>query len=71
MDQQRLHAAEQRVSPAGGNNSLWQQESKGAQEGLSEAQIQALAASSTREASVASDADMIDKEQMGGEKPVS
>ena len=41
-----------------------------AQEGLSEAQIPALAASSTREASVASDADKIDKEQMGGEKPV-
>ena len=29
-----------------------------------------LAASSTREASVAGDADMVDKEQMGGGKPV-
>ena len=42
-----------------------------AQEGLSEAMTQALAASNTRGASVASDADMVDKEHTGGKKPVS
>ena len=43
----------------------WQQESKRLR-----AERQALAASA-REASVASDADMVDNEQLGGEKPVS
>ena len=44
----------------------WQQESKRLR-----AEREALAASSAREASVASDADMVDNEQLGGEKPVS
>ena len=35
------------------------------------AERQALATSSAREASVASDADMVHNEQLGGEKPVS
>ena len=42
-----------------------------AQEGLSEAMTQVLAASNTTGASVASDADMVDKEHTGGENPVS
>ena len=58
VGQQRLHAAEQRVSPA-------------AQEGPDEAMRRAQAACSAREASVVGDADMVDKQHMGGEKPVS
>ena len=42
-----------------------------AQEALGEARRQALAVSMAREASVASNADMVDEGQMGGEKPVA
>ena len=70
VGQQRLHAAEQRVSAAGEQPSVARRV-EAAEEGPDEAQIQALAASSAREASVATDPDMVDKEQMGGEKPVS
>ena len=58
VGQQRLHAAEQRVSPA-------------AQEGPDEAMRRAQAACSAREASVVGDADMVDKQHIGGVKPVS
>ena len=69
VGQQRLHAAEQRVSATGEQPSVARRV-EAAEEGP-DAQIQALAASSAREASVASDPDMVDKEQMGGEKSVS
>ena len=42
----------------------------GAQEGPDETMRQALAASSAKEASAASDADVVEKNLMGGEKPV-
>ena len=41
-----------------------------AQEGPDEAMRQALAACSAKEASAVSDADVVEKNQMGGEKPV-
>ena len=41
-----------------------------AQEGPDEAMRQVLAASSTRKASAASDVDVVEKNQMGGVKPV-
>ena len=50
------------------NDRLAQQELQAAHEGPDEAMRQALAACS--EASVASDADVVEKNQMGGEKPV-
>ena len=61
VGQQRFHAAEQRVSPAGEQPSVATR-AEVAQEGADEAERQALAASSVREASVASDADMVDKD---------
>ena len=70
VGQQRLHAAEQRVSSAGEQPSVATRV-EAAQEGPDEAERQALAASSVREASVVSDADMVDKEQVGVKKPVS
>ena len=70
VGQQRLHAAEQRVRPAREEPPVATRV-EAAQEGRSEAKRSVLAASiSTREASVASDADVVDEEQMGGEKPV-
>ena len=77
VDQQRLHATEQRISSAGEQPSLVTRV-VAAQEGPEEAMRQALAASSakeayavsTRKASAASDADMVEKNHMGGEKPV-
>ena len=70
VGQQRLPAAEQRVSPTGWQPSVATRV-EAAQEGLTEAMRQVLAASITSEASVACDADMVEKDQMGGEKPVS
>ena len=67
VGQQRLHATEQRVSSAGGQPSVATRVAT-AQEGPDEAMRQALAASSAKEASAASDADVVEKNQMGGEK---
>ena len=61
---------EQRVSPAGEQPSVATRV-EAAQEGLGEARRHTLAASSAREASVVCDADMVDKKQMGQDKPVS
>ena len=67
--QQRLHT-EQRVSPAGEQPSVVTRV-EAAKEGPDEAVTQALAASSVREVSVATDADMVDNKQMGEGKPMS
>ena len=60
LGQQRLHATEQRVPSAGEQPSVVTRVAA-AQEGPDEAMRQALAAS---------DADVVKKDQMGGEKPV-
>ena len=70
VGQQRLHAVVQRVSTARGQQPVAARV-EAPQEGLSEAMRHVLVASSTRESSVGSDADVVDKDQMGGEKPVS
>ena len=70
VGQQRLHATEQRVSTAGERPSVATRVAA-AQEGPDDAMRQALAASSTIKASAVSDADVVEKNQMGGEKPVS
>ena len=67
VGQQSLHATEQRVSSARGQPSVATRVAA-AQEGPDEALRQALAASSAKEASAASDADVVEKNQMGGEK---
>ena len=69
VGQQRLHAREQRVSSAGGQPSVATRVAV-TQEGPDEAMRQALAASSAKEAFAASNADVVKKNQMGGEKPV-
>ena len=87
VGQQRLYTTEQRVSSAGERPSLATRVAA-AQEGPDEAMKQALAASSAKEASAASnakgvldasstmvasaasDADMVEKNQMGEEKSV-
>ena len=69
VGQQRLHATEQRVSSAGEQPSVATRVAA-AQEGPDETMRQALAASSAKEASAASDADVVEKNQMGGEKLV-
>ena len=67
---QRLRVAEQRVSPVGERPFVATRIEAAAQEGLCEARRQTLATGSSMEASVASDADMVDVDQMGGVKPV-
>ena len=62
VGQQRLHATEQRVSSAGEQPSVAARV-EAAQEGPDEAMKQVLAASSAKEASAASDADMVGKNQ--------
>ena len=69
VGQQRLHATEQRVSSAGEQPSMATRVAA-AQEGPDEAMRRVLAASSTIEASAARDVDVVEKNQMGGEKPV-
>ena len=78
VGQQRLYATEQRVSSAGERPSVATRVAA-AQEGPDEAMGQALpacsakevvAASSTIKASAASDVDVVEKNQMGGEKTV-
>ena len=66
---QRLHATEQRVSSAEEQPSVATRIAA-AQEGPDETMRQALAASSAKEASAAGDADVVEKNQLGGEKPV-
>ena len=68
VGQQRLRAAKQRVSTARGQQSL---ATRVEAEGLSKKMRQVLAASSTREVSVASDAVVVEKDQKGEEKRVS
>ena len=70
VGQQRLRAVEQRVSKAREQHS-WATRVKAAQDGLSKAMRQVLAASSTSEVSRASDAGVVEEDQMGGDKPVS
>ena len=65
VGQQRLPATEQRVSSAGEQPSGATRDAA-AQEGPDETMRQALAASSAKEASAASDADVVEKNQMGG-----
>ena len=66
---QRLYATEQRVSSAG-EQPYVAARVEAAWEGPDEAMKQASAASSAKEASAASDVDVVEKNQMGGEKPV-
>ena len=70
VGQQRLLATEQRVLSAGGQPSVVTRV-VAAQEGPEETMRQALAASSAKEASAASDADVVEKNQMGGETSVA
>ena len=69
VGQQRLHATEQRVSSAGEQPSVATRVAA-AQDGPDETLRQAHAARSAKEASAASDADVFEKNQMGGEKLV-
>ena len=69
VGQQRLYVTEQRVSSAGERPSVATRVAA-AQEGPDETMRQVLAASSTIKASAASDVDVVEKNQMGGEKPV-
>ena len=64
VGQQRLHATEQRVSSAGERPSVATRVAA-AQEGPDEAMRQVLAASSAKEASAASDANVVEKNQLG------
>ena len=64
---QRLYATEQRVSSAGEQPSEAARV-EAAWEGPDEAMKQAFAASSAKEASAASDVDVVEKNQMGGER---
>ena len=69
VGQQRLYATEQRVSSARERPSVATRVAA-AQEGPDEAMRQAFVASSAKEASAARDADVVEKNQRGGEKPV-
>ena len=69
VGQQRLYATEQRVSSAGEQPSVVTRV-VAAQEAPEETMRRALPASSAKEASAASAADVVDKNQMGGEKLV-
>ena len=69
VGQQRLHATEQRVSSGGEQPSVATRVAA-AQEGPDEAMNQALAAGSAKEASAACDAEVVEKNQMGGETSV-
>ena len=66
---QRLYATEQRVSSAGEQPSVAARV-EAAWEGSDEARKQAFAASSAKEASAASEVDVVEKNQMGGVIPV-
>ena len=69
VGQQRLRAVEQRGSSARERPSVATRVAA-AQEGLDEAMRQALAASSAIKTSAASDVDVVEKNQVGGETPV-
>ena len=69
VGKQRSHATEHRVSSAGEQPSVVTRVVT-APEGPEETMRQAFAATSAKEASAASDADAVEKNQMGGEKPV-